>query len=153
MASSSFPSSGSKQIDGIFPVTMPSDEDRFHMDLEFVQCLSNAQYLHYLATEGYFESESFMKYLKYLRYWKEEKYITFITFPSCIPILDTLLNDDHPQFREFLKDPAFAEYLHKDQGLRWQGLDVIEHFANMAATTAQNANMASTTSQNAPPKK
>lgn len=135
-------SSGS---DTNYTITLPSDEERFYMDLEFLQCLTNAKYLNYLAVEGYFELESFMNYLRYLTYWKDEKYMTFITFPQCLVILDTLINEQdnhHREFHELLKDPKFIEYFHTDQGLRWLRLDVDEHYrkqAEIAATTAAAA--------------
>jgi mediator of RNA polymerase II transcription subunit 31 len=129
----SFPSSSSQSVGDNFAITVPSDEDRFYMDLEFLQCLTNAKYLNFLATEGYFELESFMNYLRHLQYWKDEKYMTFITYPQSLVILDTLINEEHREFRDLLKDPKFVEYFHTDQGLRWEGRDVDTYYAELAA--------------------
>lgn len=77
------------------------EEDRFIKDLEFIQNLSNAAYLHCkllsfiffsfiflfvilyffsldLARNQYFDDPCFLNYLKYLRYWKEPEYIIYI---------------------------------------------------------------------------
>ncbi|KAG2705356.1 hypothetical protein I3760_05G049400 [Carya illinoinensis] len=39
----------------------PDDErQRFLLELEFIQCLANPTYIHYLAQNRYFEDESFI---------------------------------------------------------------------------------------------
>ncbi len=43
---------------------------RFQTELEFVQCLGNPNYLHFLAQRGYFKEPNFINYLSYLQYWK-----------------------------------------------------------------------------------
>ena len=43
---------------------------RFQTELEFVQCLGNPNYLHFLAQRGYFKESTFINYLSYLQYWK-----------------------------------------------------------------------------------
>ena len=50
----------------------PADPElrRFVVELEFVQCLANFGYLHFLAQRRYLEDESFVAYLRYLRYWE-----------------------------------------------------------------------------------
>ena len=50
----------------------PEDPElrRFVIELEFVQCLCNAGYLHYLAQKRHLEDEHFINYLRYLLYWK-----------------------------------------------------------------------------------
>jgi hypothetical protein len=64
---------------------------RFLVELEFVQCLANPNYLKFLAVRGYFENESFKNYLKYLVYWKTPEYIKFIKYPECLYFLDLIL--------------------------------------------------------------
>lgn len=49
-------------------------QDRFETELEFVQCLANVQYLHYLAQLRYFEDPAFVNYLEYLQYWRKPEY-------------------------------------------------------------------------------
>ena len=58
----------------------PTDPElrRFVIELEFVQCLANFGYLHFLAQRRYLEDENFVAYLRYLRYWAS---------PPCVPVL------------------------------------------------------------------
>ena len=51
---------------------------RFLVELEFVQCLANPNYLNYLAKQGLFSNDSFKNYLRYLLYWKDPEYVRFI---------------------------------------------------------------------------
>lgn len=68
-----------------------SNEDRFYLDLEFIQLLCNAKYLQYLAQHGYLNDSSFLNYLKYLQYWKTPKYTQYLHFPQCLAFLDALI--------------------------------------------------------------
>lgn len=75
---------------------------RFQVELEFVQCLANPNYLHckysdirvdcdvlkltvslilVLAQRGFFKDSAFINYLKYLLYWKEPEYAKFLKYP------------------------------------------------------------------------
>eukprot|EP00914_Ancora_sagittata_P010144 GHVO01019524.1.p1 GENE.GHVO01019524.1~~GHVO01019524.1.p1 ORF type:complete len:122 (-),score=9.21 GHVO01019524.1:164-529(-) len=74
---------------------------RFTLELEFVQSLSNPEYLHALAQKELFSEPAFINYLSYLRYWKKPEYGQFLTFPQCLRMLDALQN---PDFREKLSD-------------------------------------------------
>lgn len=93
------------------------EEDRFLIDLEFVQNLSNAKYLEFLAQQGYFKSESFMEYLRYLQYWKEPQYLQYLQYPQCLTFLDALLTQ--AEFRMQLHIPQFIDHIHAQQGLHW----------------------------------
>ncbi|XP_029820497.1 mediator of RNA polymerase II transcription subunit 31 isoform X2 [Manacus vitellinus] len=53
---------------------------RFQLELEFVQCLANPNYLNFLAQRGYFKDKAFVNYLKYLLYWKEPEYAKYLKF-------------------------------------------------------------------------
>ncbi|XP_028643097.1 mediator of RNA polymerase II transcription subunit 31 isoform X2 [Grammomys surdaster] len=55
---------------------------RFQLELEFVQCLANPNYLNFLAQRGYFKDKAFVNYLKYLLYWKEPEYAKYLK--NCI---------------------------------------------------------------------
>nr|KAF6296267.1 mediator complex subunit 31 [Myotis myotis] len=56
---------------------------RFQLELEFVQCLANPNYLNFLAQRGYFKDKAFVNYLKYLLYWKEPEYAKYLnTIPG-----------------------------------------------------------------------
>ena len=97
---------------------IPSDDERFLIELEFVQNLSNPKYLSYLAQNKYFQDASFMEFLKYLRYFKEPEYLRHLIFPVCIPFLDALI--DNARFRQDLLSPVFIEHIHAQQGM-WFG--------------------------------
>ncbi|XP_046554662.1 mediator of RNA polymerase II transcription subunit 31-like [Haliotis rubra] len=60
------------------PETEEQQRIRFQVELEFVQCLANPNYLNFLAQRGYFKENYFINYLKYLLYWKEPKYARYI---------------------------------------------------------------------------
>lgn len=96
---------------------VPPDQDRFLIELEFVQNLANPKYLNYLAQNGYFEQEEFLNFLKYLRYWKQPQYVAHIIFPQCLAFLDSII--DNADFRRELALPKFADYVHQQQGSHW----------------------------------
>nr|CCW28836.1 putative SOH1 homologue protein [Arachis ipaensis] len=81
----------------------PDDgRQRFLLELEFVQCLANPTYIHYLAQNRYFEDEAFIGYLKYLQYWQRPEYIKFIMYPHCLYFLELLQNAN---FRNAMAHP------------------------------------------------
>lgn len=45
------------------PITSPFPDQ---VELEFVQCLSNPHYLHFLAQRPFFRDTAFLNYLEYL---------------------------------------------------------------------------------------
>ena len=57
---------------------LPDDDERFTIELEFVQCLANPDYLHWLALNKYLEDPAFVQFLNYLHYWKTPPYCRFI---------------------------------------------------------------------------
>lgn len=94
-----------------------AERTRFLLELEFVQCLANTNYLLYLAQNRYFTNEAFVEYLKYLRYWKKPEYSKFIRYPHCLHFLELL---QFPQFREaFVKDGNVASFVHQQQSNHW----------------------------------
>ena len=97
----------------------PADDDeRFLVELEFVQNLANPKYLQYLAQNRYFQDDQFMNFLRYLRYFQQVEYARHLVFPQCLAFLDALVS--RPQFVEDLANPFFVEHLHAQQGLFWQ---------------------------------
>ena len=94
--------------------SLPSDDERFLIELEFVQNLSNPKYLSYLAQNKYLQDPSFMEFLTYLRYFKQPEYLRHLIFPVCIPFLDALI--DNARFRQDLLSPVFIEHIHAQQG-------------------------------------
>ncbi|KAG8487915.1 hypothetical protein CXB51_018215 [Gossypium anomalum] len=96
----------------------PDDgRQRFLLELEFVQCLANPTYIHYLAQNRYFEDEAFIGYLKYLQYWQRPEYIKFIMYPHCLYFLELLQNAN---FRNAMAHPANKEVAHRQQFFFWK---------------------------------
>ncbi|GER52651.1 mediator of RNA polymerase II transcription subunit [Striga asiatica] len=105
----------------VLPKNVYKDPDngrqRFLLELEFVQCLANPTYIHYLAQNRYFEDEAFIGYLKYLQYWQRPEYIKFIMYPHCLFFLELLQN---PNFRNAMAHPANKELAHRQQFYFWK---------------------------------
>ena len=78
---------------------------RFQVELEFVQCLGNPNYLNFLAQRGYFKDPAFVNYLSYLRYWSKPEYVKFIKFPVCLHFLELL---QHEAFRKEIANGAVS---------------------------------------------
>lgn len=87
------------------------------MELEFVQCLANPNYLNFLAQRGILRDRSFINYLKYLLYWKEPEYAKFLKYPHCLHMLE-LLQYEH--FRKELVNAQCAKFIDEQQLLHWQ---------------------------------
>ncbi|XP_076453315.1 mediator of RNA polymerase II transcription subunit 31-like [Babylonia areolata] len=90
---------------------------RFQVELEFVQCLGNPNYLNFLAQRGYFKEPNFINYLKYLLYWKGPQYAKYLKYPQCLHMLD-LLQYEH--FRKELVSAPCAKFIDDQQLLHWQ---------------------------------
>jgi mediator of RNA polymerase II transcription subunit 31 len=91
--------------------------DRFLIELEFIQNLSNPKYLNYLAQNGYLQQPEFLEFLKYLTYWKQPEYLKLLLFPQCLVFLENLIKN--PTFCRELAIPQFVEYVHAQQGSHW----------------------------------
>ncbi|KAF7458700.1 mediator of RNA polymerase II transcription subunit 31 [Cryptosporidium felis] len=89
---------------------------RFILELEFVQCLSNPDYLQWLSKEGYFDDESFVNYLKYLLYWCKPPYVKYISYPHCIKMLRLLQSED---FRKNLIKEEAIQIIREQQIYQW----------------------------------
>ena len=79
---------------------------RFQADLEFVQCLANPHYCHFLASSGMLDDKRFLAYLSYLRYWHRPEYSPYISYPSCLKTLDALCTS--VEVRQAFKSQAFV---------------------------------------------
>lgn len=100
------------------PYKDPDDgRQRFLLELEFIQCLANPTYIHYLAQNRYFDDEAFIGYLKYLQYWQRPEYIKFIMYPHCLFFLELLQNAN---FRSAMAHPANKELAHRQQFFFWK---------------------------------
>lgn len=94
-----------------------SGPTRWEIELEFVQSLSNIQYVYYLAQEGYLTQPNFRNYLAYLQYWNQPQYSKFLVYPNCLHVL-TLLQ--HDLFAKDIQNPEFRNLLMNDMVGRWQ---------------------------------
>ncbi|KAH1011711.1 mediator of RNA polymerase II transcription subunit 31 isoform X2 [Dendroctonus ponderosae] len=99
------------------PETEDQQRMRFQVELEFVQCLGNPNYLNFLAQRGYFKDPTFIHYLKYLIYWKEPDYAKYLKYPMCLYFLD-LLQYEH--FRRELVNAQCTKFIDDQQILLWQ---------------------------------
>ncbi|XP_018323484.1 mediator of RNA polymerase II transcription subunit 31 isoform X2 [Agrilus planipennis] len=102
---------------------------RFQIELEFVQCLANPNYLNFLAQRGYFKDSTFVNYLNYLQYWKEPDYAKYLKYPMCLYFLD-LLQYEH--FRRELVNSQCTKFIDDQQILLWQ------HYTRRRSRLLQN---------------
>ncbi|RLN20198.1 hypothetical protein BBJ28_00002560 [Nothophytophthora sp. Chile5] len=119
---------------------VPSNDVRFQMELEFIQCLASPAYLNcahaavspvclsslappqavrveILAINRYFDNPAFMNYLQYLKYWKQPQYAKYIVYPHCLAFLD-MLEDE--RFRQMIAREDFMTLVHGQQFYHWQ---------------------------------
>ncbi|THG09895.1 hypothetical protein TEA_008714 [Camellia sinensis var. sinensis] len=112
---------GRRRVKNRSPKIIYKDPDdgrqRFLLELEFVQCLANPTYIHYLAQNRYFEDEAFIGYLKYLQYWQRPEYLKFIMYPHCLFFLELLQNAN---FRNAMAHPGNKELAHRQQFYFWK---------------------------------
>eukprot|EP00941_MAST-03F_sp_MAST-3F-sp1_P001532 g1532.t1 len=94
-----------------------AEEDRFTSELEFVQCLANPRYCHWLAQNGYFEKSEFINFLKYLRYWHQPEYARYIAYPHSLFFLDLLQEEE---VRQEFRKPEYTEFAFQQQFYLWQ---------------------------------
>ncbi|KAL6704106.1 Mediator of RNA polymerase II transcription subunit 31 [Coniothyrium glycines] len=82
---------------------------RFELELEFVQCLANPQYLNYLAQQKTLDKPEFVAYLAYLQYFKHPNYARFLHHPG--PTLRALELLQQERFRQDILTPAVMDRL------------------------------------------
>ena len=84
----------------------PKDERvRFEIELEYVQCLANPDYIQHLAQIGTLDDLKFIQYLQYLQEtWTQPEYSRYLTFPHCLTYLRLL---QESSFRQLAKEPRF----------------------------------------------
>jgi len=90
---------------------------RFQVELEFVQCLANPNYLLFLAQRGFLKDATFINYLKYLQYWQEPQYVKYLKYPFCLHFLQLL---QHETFREKCSSGQCSRFLDDQVILHWQ---------------------------------
>ncbi|KAK4162516.1 SOH1-domain-containing protein [Cladorrhinum sp. PSN259] len=82
---------------------------RFELELEFVQALSNPEYVMYLASNKLLTNPAFVAYLDYLQYWSRPPYLKYLTFPTASLKMLQLLQVE--RFREDIINPGLAHTL------------------------------------------
>mmetsp|Transcript_2204 Transcript_2204/g.2450 ORF Transcript_2204/g.2450 Transcript_2204/m.2450 type:complete len:151 (+) Transcript_2204:41-493(+) len=100
-------------------------QNRFALELEFVQSLASPAYLHYLASMPNDEGQSllldpqFKGYLSYLqKTWSQPEYSLYITYPHSLYFLNLLINNE-AVCRE-LAQVSFRNFCHQQQYYAWQ---------------------------------
>ncbi|GFE52891.1 mediator of RNA polymerase II transcription subunit 31 [Babesia ovis] len=93
-----------------------NDQIRFEAELEFVQCLANPHYLHFLSKAGYFEDQRFRAYIVYLQYFRQPEYIKYVKYPYCIRVLELLLDDS---FVHSLSNPMAIQAIEQQLMAHW----------------------------------
>ncbi|KCV70813.1 hypothetical protein H696_03164 [Fonticula alba] len=84
------PEPGGGPTDVEVPALCPETR-RFQVELEFVQCLANPQYLIFLAHDRRCLTDpAFVRYLRYLMYWKQPQYAKYISYPHALYFLELL---------------------------------------------------------------
>jgi len=110
---------------------------RFQVELEFVQCLANPNYLHFLAQRGYMKDPCFINYLSYLQYWKQPNYVPFIKYPISLYFLELL---QHETFRKEIVSGQCVRFLDDQVILHWQ--HYTRRRAKLFETASTNAQQA-----------
>jgi mediator of RNA polymerase II transcription subunit 31 len=107
-----------KELDLEFPSEAKDNPEkyRFQVELEFVQCLANPQFLNSLAQRGYLRKPEFVNYLNYLQYWKGQDYAKFLKYPHCLHFLDLLQEES---FRKDIANSLCTKFIEDQQLLHW----------------------------------
>ncbi|KAI8995913.1 mediator complex, subunit Med31, partial [Gaertneriomyces semiglobifer] len=90
---------------------------RFQLELEFVQCLANPQYLQFLAQQQYFSDPAFLNYLAYLQYWRRPEYAKHLIYPYCLRILELL---QYAPFRAACASADTVKFIHSKEFWHWR---------------------------------
>jgi mediator of RNA polymerase II transcription subunit 31 len=105
--------------------TLP--ENRFELELEFVQALASPAYLHFISTyrdgDGpvLLQDPQFLAYLKYLKdTWTRPEYSRFLSYPHALYFLELLCLDQSERISKEWTIPAFRNFCHQQQFLAWQ---------------------------------
>ena len=116
---------GENSIPPTTPEPLPNN--RFELELEFVQSLASPAYLHFLATskteEGdrlLFQDPQFLSYLKYLySVWSQPSFSRYLSYPHALYFLELILEQPAVLAKEWTL-PEFRNFCHQQQFLSWQ---------------------------------
>jgi Rad5p-binding protein len=73
---------------------------------QFVQALSNPEYVNWLASRKYLMNPAFVAYLDYLQYWSRPPYLKYLTYPTATLRMLQLLQSE--RFRQEILVPDVA---------------------------------------------
>ena len=102
----------------------PLPKPQTQQDLEFLQLLSNPQFLSHLAQRRFLEDRAFLNYLKHLNYFRRPEYVGFVSYPDALEFLDLLTASSSPAssaFGKALARPDVAEAVREQQMWQWRG--------------------------------
>ena len=118
-------------------------DNRFALELEFVQSLASPAYLHFLASSVSTEGQSllldpkFKEFLSYLqRTWSQPEYSRFITYPHSLYFLDLLINN--PSVCRELAQVSFRNFCHQQQYFAWQNRFITLYGGGVKTTSKEN---------------
>jgi mediator of RNA polymerase II transcription subunit 31 len=125
--------------------SMNLPENRFELELEFLQALASPAYLHFLATSRdteettlatttnsrtsagssssssstYLQNAQFQQFLMYLRdTYSQPPYVRFLQYPHALYFLNVLI--EQPNVIKEWTLPEFRNFCHQQQFLAWQ---------------------------------
>ena len=100
---------------------LPNDKliERVEEDMEFIQLLSNPEYIQFLIENKYFDDENFLYYLKYLEYIPNSSLLKFVKYPICLKMLENIQNpkfvsywaDNSNLFTNYVNGQLFGHYI------------------------------------------
>ncbi|KAG7358392.1 SOH1 related regulatory protein [Nitzschia inconspicua] len=104
----------------------PLPDNRFALELEFVQSLASPAYLHFLASNNITADgvsllldAKFKAFLKYLQEtWTQPEYSRYVLYPHAFYFLDLLIHND--AFCRELAQVPFRNFCHQQQYFAWQ---------------------------------
>lgn len=98
-------------------------ENRFELELEFVQALASPAYLHYLATNpssddhNWLDDPEFIEFLRYLlKTWSRPEYNQYLVYPQALYFLEWMLHHRREEWAQV----GFRNFAHQQQFMSWQ---------------------------------
>jgi mediator of RNA polymerase II transcription subunit 31 len=100
-------------------------ENRFALELEFVEALASPAYWHFLANLRRQDQEHWQPFLRYLyQTYSQPEYARFLRYPHALFFLRSLLEDTSDATTNSLwtewTQPGFRNFCHQQQFLAWQ---------------------------------
>lgn len=93
---------------------------RFVEELEFVEALSNPDYVQWLAMQPFFNDPAFEEFLKYLCYWRKSPFVEWVVYPQALGMLHMLC------------DPTVRAAVHKTDMRHFMVRGLLRHWASFA---------------------